>query len=302
MPYAAGMKRLIWPVLVALVACSGQQTPPPEGAKASAESSAPAPEAAAPTTTADAATTAPEASAAPPAPPRESLLALCNKMCDAVAPKCTKTQLETCRVTCKNYEEMQDACDPVARKAFECARADKDFLFCTNVVPINCAKEFKAVGVCSATGVAPLEESKQAMPDGWARFEAKDAGFSAVMPKGVTASTEGDVKKWAVTASTGASYEVTLRPAPPDKKIDNRYFLKRSRELFGRCADKMKLHAIIEKEGHTSIQFKVVCPEKTQQLGTLHVVGGSKLYTLLLTFPEGAKVDVDPFMYSFEKR
>jgi hypothetical protein len=196
---------------------------------------------------------------------------------------------------------MQEACDPVARKALECARADKDFLFCTNVVPINCAKEFKGVGVCSATGVAPVEESKQALPDGWARFEARDAGFSVVMPKGVAASAEGDVKKWAVTAPTGATYEVTLRAAPPDKKIDNRYFLKRSRELFGRCADKMKLHAIIEKEGHTSIQFKVVCPEKTQQLGTIHVVG-SKLYTLLLTFPEGAKVDVDPFVYSFEKR
>jgi hypothetical protein len=293
------MKRLIWPVLLALLGCSSKQTPPAGGAPAPAHGGDAT---AAPESTEDAATAAPEASAAPPAPPQESLLALCNKMCDAVAPKCTKMQLEGCRVTCKNYEDTEEACDPVARKALECARADKDFLFCSNVVPINCAKEFKAVGVCAATGVAPVEESKQAMPDGWARFEAKDAGFSVVMPKGVTASTDGEVTKWAVTAPTGASYEVTLRAAPPDKKIDNRYFLKRSRELFGRCADKMKLHAIIEKEGHTSIQFKVVCPEKTQQLGTMHVVGGSKLYTLLLTFPEGAKVDIDPFVYSFEKR
>jgi hypothetical protein len=295
------MKRLMGPVFFLLVACSSRQTPPPEGSAPPAESSAPAAEAPAPDVADGAASAEPAASTAPPAAPAESLFALCNKMCDAVAPKCTKTQLETCRVTCKNYEDMQDACEPITRKALECARADKDFLFCTNVVPINCAKEFKAVGVCSATGVAPVEESKQAMPDGWARFEAKDAGFSAVMPKGVTASAEGEVKKWAATAATGASYEVTLRAAPPDKKIDNRYFLKRSRELFGRCADKMKLHAIIEKEGHTSIQFKVVCPEKTQMLGTIHVVG-SKLYTLLLTFPEGAKVDVDPFVYSFEKR
>jgi hypothetical protein len=294
------MKRLISPVLVVL-ACSSPQTPPADTAPAPADSAAPAPDATAPAAT-DGASPAPEASAAPAAPPQESLLGLCNKMCDAVAPKCTKTQLETCRVTCKNYEGMQEACDPVTRKALECARADKDFLFCTNVVPINCAKEFKAVGVCSATGVAPVEVSKQAMPDGWARFEAKDAGFSVVMPKGVKESAEGDVKKWAVTAPTGATYEVTLRAAPPDKKIDNRYFLKRSRELFDRCADKMKLHAIIEKEGHTSIQFKVVCPEKTQLLGTMHVVGGTKLYTLKLTFPEGATVDVDPFVYSFEKR
>jgi hypothetical protein len=295
------MKRLIGPVLFALVACSSRQTPPAEATSPPTESGAPAADAPAPDVAEGDGSAAPAASAAPPAAPAESLFALCNKMCDAVAPKCSKTQLETCRVTCKNYEDMQEACEPITRRALECARADKDFLFCTNVVPINCAKEFKGVGVCSATGVAPVEESKQAMPDGWARFEAKDAGFSAVMPKGVAASAEGEVKKWSVTAATGASYEVTLRAAPPDKKIDNRYFLKRSRELFGRCADKMKLHAIIEKEGHTSIQFKVVCPEKTQMLGTLHVVG-SKLYTLLLTFPEGAKVDIDPFVYSFEKR
>jgi hypothetical protein len=294
------MKRLLWPVLAVVLACSSRQTPQADGAPPPADSAAPAAEAPAPGS-AEAAPSVPPAEQAAPAAPAKSLFALCNEMCDAVAPKCSKTQLETCRVTCKNYEDVLEACHPPARKALECAQADKDFLFCTNVVPLNCAKEFKALGVCTATGVAPVEQSKQTMPDGWARFEAKDAGFSVVMPKGVATSAEGDVKKWAVTAGTGASYEVTLRAAPPDKKIDNRYFLKRSRELFGRCADKMKLHAIIEKEGHTSIQFKVVCPERTQLLGTIHVVG-SKLYTLLLTFPEGAKVDVDPFVYSFEKR
>jgi hypothetical protein len=283
------------------LACGSSQTPP---AAQPASDPAPTPEQTASATPAEGeAAPAPTEAAAttPPAPPPETLLALCNKMCDAVAPKCTKDQLESCRITCKNYEDQHEACDGVTRKALECARADRDFLFCSNVVPINCAKEFKAVGVCAATGVAPVEVSKQAMPDGWARFEAKDAGFSAVMPKGVQASSEGGVKKWSVTAPSGASYEVTLRPAPPDKKIDNRYFLKRSRELFDRCADKMKLHALIEKEGHTSIQFRVVCPEKTQQMGTIHVVG-TNLYALLMKFPEGATVDIDPFVYSFEKR
>jgi hypothetical protein len=222
-------------------------------------------------------------------------------MCDAVAPKCTKDQLEGCRITCKNYQGQEPACDGVTRKALECARADRDFLFCTNVVPLNCAKEFKAVGICAATGAPPVEVSKQTMPDGWARFEAKGAGFSAVMPKGATEKTEDGIKKWSVSAPSGATYELSVRPAPADKKIDNRYFLKRSREIFGRCADKMKLHSIIEKETHTSIQFKVVCPEKTQQLGTMHVIGSS-LYMLHLTFPEGATVEVDPFVYSFQKK
>jgi len=295
------MARLTTFSCLLVLACSGQQSPPPAEPASTGGESSPAPAENAPAA-GDAAATPTDATTAPAAtPPAESLLALCNKMCDAVAPKCTKDQLESCRITCKNYEDQNEACDGVTRKALECARADRDFLFCTNVIPINCAKEFKAVGVCAATGVAPVEVSKQAMPDGWARFEAKDAGFSAVMPKGVQATTEAGVKKWSVSAPTGASYEVTLRPAPPDKKIDNRYFLKRSRELFDRCADKMKLHALIEKEGHTSIQFKVVCPEKTQQLGTMHVVG-SNLYLLHMKFPEGATVDVDPFVYSFEKR
>src|SRR5262245_21488589 len=87
-------------VLPALpLACSGSQTPPSEPAPTA--SAAPAPEPATDSTEPGATPPAPEDAGAPPAPPQESLLSLCNKMCDAVAPKCSKTQLESCRVTCK---------------------------------------------------------------------------------------------------------------------------------------------------------------------------------------------------------
>jgi hypothetical protein len=276
-------------------ACSGQQAkpsePPAAASAAPAPSSEPAPPAPEP-----AASAAP-AEAAPP--PKESVVSLCNKMCDAVAPKCTKTQLAACRVTCENYEDTPPACDQTVRGALECARQDRDFLFCSNVIPITCAKQFKAVGTCMALGEAPVEQTRKEIPDGWERFEAK--GFSIVLPKGAQATTEGGVEKWSVAAGDGARYEVKRQPAVLDKKLDNKYFLKLSRTLFGRCADKMKLHSIVEKPEETSIQFKVTCPEKTEQVGRMHVVGAD-LYVLTLTYPSGTTAEIDAFVYSLKTK
>jgi hypothetical protein len=283
------------------LACSSQRTPASE--PATAADSTPV----APASTVDPADepTAAESAAAPPAPPPapapESLISLCNKMCDAVAPKCTAIQLEGCRSTCKNYEAAPEACDGTVRTALECARSDRDFLFCSNVIPLNCAKQFKNVGACVATGVPPVEPVKKAIPDGWERFEAKNPGFSVVMPKGVSERTDAGIRRWSVDTANGANYEVALHPAPAEKKFDNKAFLRISRNLFGRCADKMKLHAIVEKPTETSIQFKTSCPEKTEQVGRMHVIGSS-LYVLTLKFPTGTSVEVDPFVYSFESR
>ncbi|HEY3498646.1 MAG TPA: hypothetical protein VGK73_28340 [Polyangiaceae bacterium] len=285
-------------VLAALaLACSGQQTQPNEPA-AAAPAVAAEPESGARAEPAPAESAAP-ADAAPPAPPQESLLSLCNKMCDAVAPKCTKTQLESCRVTCKNYEDSPPACDPVVRSALECARQDRDFLFCSNVVPEVCGKKFKAVGVCMALGEAPTEQVKKEIPDGWERFEAKS--FSIVIPKGVQQKSAAGAEIWATDGPNGAHYEVKKQAAVVDRKLDNKYFLKLSRTLFGRCADKMKLHSIVEKPDETSIQFKVTCPEKTEQVGRMHVVG-SDLYVLNLTYPTGGTPEIDAFVYSLKAK
>jgi hypothetical protein len=227
------------------------------------------------------------------------LLALCNKMCDAVAPKCTKQQLEGCRVTCKNYEDSPPACDPAVRAALECARQDRDFLFCSNVVPEICGKKFKAVGVCMAHGEAPAEEVKQEIPNGWERFEA--GSFSVVVPKGAQSKSEGGATIWSVDGPNGARYAVKKQPAVLGAKLDNKYFLKLSRTLFGRCADKMKLHSIVEKPEETSIQLKVSCPEKTEQVGRMHVVG-SDLYVLTLTYPTGQTPEIDAFVYSLRTK
>lgn len=234
-----------------------------------------------------------EASSEPPPPPAEPLSQLCNKMCDAVAPKCTPMQLKGCRSTCDNYDAHPAACDGVVRTALECARADKDFLFCANVVPDSCAKQFKAINTCAETGKPPDSATASGMPAGWERY--KGDGFSVVVPAGMKPAGTG---KWSVTAPDGVVYEVALHP-PPQGKLNNRSFLLAGNKIFGPCAPKLKLHAIVEKPDHTSIQYNTVCPDGNQQLGRMHVVG-SKMYVLTAYLGTKTSAETDAFVYSFE--
>jgi hypothetical protein len=220
-------------------------------------------------------------------------------MCDAVAPKCTSLQVKGCKSTCDNYEAYPEACDGVARAALECARSDKDFLFCSNVVPDSCAKRFKAVETCKETGKPPVEADAQGMPAGWERTSL--GSVSVVVPKGMTKKTEAGITKWSVKAPSGALYEVEVHPAPPPAKPLNKVYLKAARGLFGSCSDKMKLHALIEKSDRSSMQYKMACPAETERVGMLHIVGG-KLYVMSASFPKGKSVELDEFVYSFESK
>jgi hypothetical protein len=232
------------------------------------------------------------------APPKESLFELCTKMCDAVAPKCTPMQLKGCKSTCESYEAHPAACDGVVRTALECARSDKDFLFCANVVPDSCAKQYKNIQTCAETGAPPEDAMGKGLPAGWARTPI-NGGFSVEAPKGMKAKTVAGIKTWS-TAHAGATYQVALRKRPEAAKLDNRAFLKVTNELFGKCAPKIKLHALVERESETSIQFKGACPDGNSRVGRLHVVG-SDMYVLEVTFPNGSDAEVDTFIYSFER-
>lgn len=230
-------------------------------------------------------------------PPKEPLASLCNKMCDAVAPKCTPLQLKGCRSTCDGYEAHPPACDGVVRTALECARADKDFLFCANVVPDSCAKEFKAINICNETGAPPKDAQAQGMPDGWERY--KGPGFSVIVPKGMKAETRDGIKTWRVKAPSGVVYEVALH-RPPTGKLDNRAFLRAGNAIFGKCSPKLKLHALVEKPGHTSIQYNTTCPDGQQQLGRMHVIGDNMYILTAYLGSGGSTAETDAFVYSFE--
>jgi hypothetical protein len=278
---------------MALAACGGQK--PAETAPATAGESAPAP---ASTEPAPEATAAPGASAAPAAAPTP-VGVLCEKMCDAQAPKCSAEQVKGCRHNyCSRYAGAPDACEPSARAALECAQNQPDFLLCSNVVPESCAKKFFAIEKCLQTGVAPPPEAEgPKIPDGWARYEAKDAAFSILMPKPVEAKTEGGVKSW--TAKAGeATYSITLQAPPPEKKFDQKTFLRVALKLLGRCGDKMKLFAIVEKEDRSMIQYKTVCPDKTQERGMLYVQG-QDYFIIRSRFGEAPNPDADTFAFSF---
>ena len=103
---------------------------------------------------ASAASSTPAASAAPTQALPVGVL--CEKMCDAQAPKCSAEQVKGCRHNyCSRYSGAPDACEPSARAALECAQNQPDFLLCSNVVPESCAKKFFAIEKCLSTGVAP---------------------------------------------------------------------------------------------------------------------------------------------------
>ena len=292
-------------VAACLAACSGQTPPadnpetaaasdveaPPEAAEEDESTATPGEDAEPPVTASK------EISGEPQAPPKEPLASLCNKMCDAVAPKCTPLQLKGCRSTCDGYESHPAACDGVVRTALECARADKDFLFCANVVPDSCAKEFKAINICNETGAPPADAQAQGMPAGWERF--RGPGFSVIVPKGMKAESKAGVKAWRVKAPSGVIYEVALHQAPTGK-LDNRAFLRAGNQIFGKCAPKLKLHALVEKPGHTSIQYNTTCPDGQEQVGRLHVIGNNMYILTAYLGSMGSNAETDAFVYSFE--
>jgi hypothetical protein len=220
-------------------------------------------------------------------------------MCEAQAPKCSAEQVKGCRHNyCSRYAGAPDACEPSARAALECAQSQPDFLLCSNVVPESCAKKFFAIEKCLQTGVAPAPEQEgPKVPEGWARFEDKGAAFSILMPKGVEAKSEAGVKSW--TAKAGeATYSVTLQAPPPEKKFDQKTFLRVALKMLGRCGDKMKLFAIVEKEDRSMIQYKTVCPDKTQERGMLYVQG-QDYFVIRSRFGEAPNPDADTFAFSF---
>jgi hypothetical protein len=274
----------------------------------------PAETAAAPAETADtkpAETTASEAAPEAPAAPAASAAApaaqpvgvLCEKMCDAQAPKCSAEQVKGCRHNyCSRYAGAPDVCEPSARAALECAQSQPDFLLCSNVVPESCAKRFFAIEKCLSTGVAPPPEPEgPKIPDGWSRYEASDAGFSVLMPKGVEAKSDGGVKSW--TAKSGdVTYSITRDAPPPEKKFDQKGFLRVATKLLGRCADKMKLFAIVEKDDRSMIQYKTVCPDKSQERGMLYVQGQDYLIVRARWNGEAPNPDADTFTFSFIRK
>jgi hypothetical protein len=287
-----------------ITACGGQQ-PAPQAGTSPAEAGEPAPATSeAPTTPPEGGeTSAPAGSSAPaPAAPPPGISTLCEKMCDAQSAKCSVEKVAACKQNyCSRYGGAPEACEPVVRAALACTESNPEFSVCSNVISESCAKPFRGAEKCIATGVPPtdLGPAKE-MPDGWVRFEAPEAGFSVAMPPGVETKTEGGLKIWRAK-SGDASYEITLGPPPPEKKFDQKAFVRIATKLLGNCAPKMKLFALVEKPESTLIHFRTVCPDKTQQRGELFV-RGNDYFVLRARWGEGPNPDAEAFAFTFTSK
>jgi hypothetical protein len=296
-------------LVFALTAGCASQPPPAQTSPEPAQTHASGQTAAGPAPGTDKASSAP-ASAAAAAPAATAarqaeavpLSKVCASMCESMSSKCSADQIKACTLSyCAKYVTDQPACDAATRAAFACAQSGKDFLLCSNVINDNCAKKFLAVQKCGATGVAPVLEAEGIrVPEGWERFEAADARFSILMPKGVATKQQGNAKLW--TAKAGAaSYEVSHEPAPSEPKFDQRAFLRIANKLLGRCSDKMKLFALIEKPDRSFIHYKTRCPDQSEERGVLYV-HGPDYFVVRSHWPGGPNPDVDSFVYSFDRK
>jgi hypothetical protein len=223
-------------------------------------------------------------------------------MCDAQRSKCSAEKVAACKQNyCSRYGGAPDVCEPAVRAALACTEHNPEFSVCSNVISEGCAKPFRAAEKCIATGVAPEAVAPpKEIPDGWTRYEAPDAGFSVALPPGVEKRSEGGLRIW--TAKSGdASYEITLGPPPPEKKFDQKAFVRIGTKLLGKCAPKMKLFALVEKPESTLIHFRTVCPDKTQERGEIFVQGND-YFVLTARWGSGPNPDADAFAFSFVRK
>lgn len=234
----------------------------------------------------------------PPGPP---LTELCETMCGAHSDKCRPKQVADCTGNyCRRYGEAPDVCEPSVRAALSCATAQPDFLVCAHVIPDVCAKKFRAAEDCVATGVAPkLETEESQVPSGWAKYQAKDAHFTVMMPGDVSVKKEGSARIWSAEAG-GARYEIRKEPRPDISKLDQAGFLRVATKLLKPCVPKMKLYSLVELEDRSMIQFSTQCPDKSQQRGMLFVQGRD-YFVLRAIWSGGENPDAETFAYSFTR-
>jgi hypothetical protein len=262
---------------------------PPAAGDAAASDGAPAADA-----SKDAAPGA-DAAAKKPSATEQSLLALCEEGCKKIKAHCTDTAYENCKMNCAQYEHPPAGCEGEARKALECAR-DAEDTPCVNIAPEICTKKFQRVVACmGGKTVEANSDDAPRTPDGWERFTAKSAGFSAMAPKGM--AQNGDV--YSVKAGE-AEYLVKILPAPKEKPTQKN-LVQVAMGVLGKCNQKLKLRGMVDRPDKVFIRVDSACPDGTVWNGAF-LITGSKMYFPYVATPKGtkSKPEIDAFVYGFE--
>lgn len=246
--------------------------------------------------------TSSSAAATPAAAPQVSLVALCEEGCKKIKAKCAGASYDNCHMNCAQYEHGPQGCEAEARVALECAR-DAEDVTCVNIAPEICAKKFQRVVACSNGKTLDTKEEEAAkVPAGWERYSAKAAGFSALMPKGVTESAEGGEPHF-VTKEGDATYSVRILPAPKEKPTQKSMVMV-AMNVLGKCNRNMKLYGMVERPEKVFLRFDSKCPDGGEWRGAFFIVG-SKMLMPFVAYPKGtnikqAKNELDAFIYNFD--
>jgi hypothetical protein len=234
------------------------------------------------------------ASAAPAVP---TPLEACGQMCDRMAQRCSESAVKSCRLNCKKqYQSPPAGCDDHAREALECARDASD-LQCAAIAPMSCNPAFLRYAACIKGEKIETKPQTAATPAGWERFSAKSAGFSALMPRGVTEKTEAGEPAFAVEDGS-VTYSVRIKKAPAEKPTQ-KVLVKVALDMLGvQCSKNLRLHGMIEHGSTVTIRFDSDCKDGKTYKGQFVVTGG-KLFVLQLAGPKGFKADHEAFFAGF---
>lgn len=275
---------------------SSAPAPSPAQASESTAESKPASDAAPPS--ADASTSAPSSATTPqkPEPKKPTLTELCLQGCAKVKSKCSESAAETCRMNCTQYDHPPEGCETEAREALECAR-DAEDIPCVNIAPEICSYKFRRVVGCANGKPLEAKDDSPKVPAGWERYAAKGAGFSAVMPKGVTEGTEGGAPSYSVK-DNNVTYSVRILPPPPEKPTQKN-LVKVAMNLLGKCSQKLKLYGMVERPEKIFIRYDAKCPDAIELHGAF-VFANGKMYVPTASAPKGSKAEADAFVYGFE--
>jgi hypothetical protein len=222
---------------------------------------------------------------------------VCGQMCDRMAQRCSDSAAKTCRTNCQQYQKPPAACHAEARAALECAR-DADDLQCVTIAPTSCNPVFLSFAACARGEKLEPKAEQAAVPSGWERFSSKRAGFTALLPRGVVETKQGDEPIFKVEDGQ-VTYSVRVRKAP-EQKPTQKALVKLALDLLGpNCSKNLRLHGMIEQQQSVSIRFDSHCKDGTEWRGQF-VAAHGKLYVLALTGPKGFSAEHAAFFSSFE--
>jgi hypothetical protein len=287
----------VWTVLALLAACGPKQ--PAEQPRAASEeapaASEPGPAEPAASVGPEENTESPSASEAVSGPPAAGLRTQCEKVCQKVAAKCSKTIAENCEINCEKYDKTPKSCESYAREALSCAETAKD-LPCANMAPESCAKQYRTVTECQRApeSFQVKAEEKKKLPEGWGIYD--EGAFSVPTPGGVTKSSVGQETVW--TASAGkVRYTVRKLPALTEK-LTPKSQQRLANQWLKPCTLKLKLHGHVEKADRSTLHYDSACKDGGERHGMVYVTS-SALYIVGVEAPAGEKAEMETFVYGF---